>query len=83
MLFDVIKVKYTQDYQLELEFENGRKGTIDFNEYLKMGGMFNKLKNKSYFRKVYVNEDLGTICWPGALDIAPETLYAKLKGKKK
>jgi hypothetical protein len=83
MLFDITRIKYLQDYQFELEFENGAKGIIDFTEYLKKGGVFNKLKNKNYFRKAYVNTDLGTICWPGALDIAPETIYKKLKSNSK
>lgn len=79
MLFDVINAKYIKDYQLEVEFEDGKKGIIDFNGYLKKGGVFKKLKDKNYFKRFYINEDLGTICWPDAQDIAPETLYSKLK----
>ncbi|MDI6731770.1 MAG: DUF2442 domain-containing protein [Candidatus Margulisbacteria bacterium] len=82
MLYDVLKIKHLEDYKLELEFENGVKGVIDFSVYLKKGGVFGKFKNMNYFRKAYINMELGTICWPGSLDIAPETLYAKLKSKK-
>lgn len=79
MLFDITKAKYIKNYEIELEFENGKRGIIDFNQFLKKGGVFKKLKDKKYFKKFYVNEDIGTICWPNSQDIAPETLYSKIK----
>ena len=79
MLFDIINAKYIKDYEVELKFENGKKGIVDFNQFLEKGGIFKKLKDKKYFKKFYVNKELGTICWPDSQDIAPETLYSKLK----
>ena len=29
--------------------------------------------------KVYIDEDAGTIAWPGGLDVAPDRLYADVK----
>jgi len=36
---------------------------------------FTRLKRWDEFRLAHVG--LGTVCWPGGLDIAPETLYDK------
>ncbi|MBU0502568.1 MAG: DUF2442 domain-containing protein [Candidatus Margulisbacteria bacterium] len=83
MLFDLIKAKYLEGYKLKLEFENGKTGIVDFCEYLNKGGIFKRLKNKEFFKKFYIDKDLGTICWPQNIDIAPETLYAKIKSGKK
>jgi hypothetical protein len=35
--------------------------------------VFVRLQNPALFRQAYVAFD--TVCWPGELDIAPETLY--------
>lgn len=79
MLLDIIEAKYIDEYKIQIKFENGKKGIVDLTEYSKKGGVFRKLKDKNYFKKFYINEDLGTICWDDAQDIAPETLYSKLK----
>lgn len=79
MLYDIIRAKYIKQYKLEIEFENGKIGVVDFNEYAKKGGIFKKLKDEKFFKRFYINKDLGTICWSNNIDIAPETLYSKLK----
>jgi uncharacterized protein DUF2442 len=38
-------------------------------------GVFEPLKNPSYFARVEVDFEAGTITWPGGLDMAPEPLY--------
>lgn len=40
--------------------------------YLEIG-IFQRLKNPELFKRAKVA--IGTVCWPGELDIAPETLY--------
>lgn len=79
MIFDIIEAKYIEEYKIRVSFENGKEGIVDLKEYRKKGGLFDSLKDKNYFIKFYINKDLGTICWPNGLDIAPETLFSKLK----
>ena len=75
-MYDIIKVKYIEQYKLEIEFENGESGVVDLDGYLRKGGVFSRFSNLSYFKQVYVNSEIGTLCWPDGIDIAPETLYS-------
>ncbi|MEK7773471.1 MAG: DUF2442 domain-containing protein [Deltaproteobacteria bacterium] len=60
---------------LEIIFENGKNGIIDLQEYINKGGVFSRFSNFEYFKRFYVNKELGVLCWPDGVDIAPETLY--------
>jgi uncharacterized protein YjbK len=79
-MHDVINAVYKGDYRIELEFDDRRKGIVDFSKYLKRGGVFKKFENMDYFRSFKVNAEIGTIAWNDELDVAPETLYAEATG---
>ncbi len=79
MLYDITKAKYIKDYKLEIEFEDGCTGVIDFFQYTQRGGVFSKFRDLDFFTKFTVSKDLGTIVWNDEIDIAPETLYKKCK----
>ena len=72
ILLDVIAVKATNDYRLYLEFENGEKRIFDMTPLMEKPP-FVRLKGSPLFQAARV--DYGTVCWPGNIDIAPETLY--------
>jgi hypothetical protein len=72
LLLDVISVEATQDYRLLLEFENGEKRVFNMAPLLEKRP-FLQLKCSPLFLAARV--DYGTVCWPGNIDIAPETLY--------
>ena len=72
MLPSVKTAKYVKDYLIEIRFNDGTRKIIDF-EYWLTGPVFKPLRNKSYFKKFFV--DGPTIAWPNGADIAPETLY--------
>jgi hypothetical protein len=59
-------------YRLVITFKSGETRVFDATPYLEKGA-FVQLKNEERFKQAYV--DHGTVCWPGNLDIAPETLY--------
>lgn len=82
MIYDVIDAKYKGDYRIELTFEDGVTGTLNFFKYTKFGGVFKNMKDLNYFRKFKVNHEIGTITWPDDVDIAPETLYVEVTGVK-
>ena len=77
MYYDVTEVKYAGDYRLEITFENGKSGTVDFRKYIEKGGVFSPLAEPEYFRKFSINRELGVITWGNEVDLAPETLYTE------
>jgi hypothetical protein len=72
VLLDVVSVRATQGYQLYLEFENGEKKMFDMSPLMDKRP-FVRLKGSPHFLAARVA--YGTVCWPGNIDIAPETLY--------
>jgi hypothetical protein len=68
----VTKVHAREDFKIELVFSTGEIRLFDVSPYLERG-VFKRLKDVSLFKQAYVAYD--TVCWPGNLDIAPETLY--------
>lgn len=68
----VIRVCPKNAFTLELWFDDGAHRLFDARPYLERG-VFVRLKDPAKFREAYVA--FGTVCWPGDIDIAPETLY--------
>lgn len=68
----VVKVIAKDDHSLLLTFNTGEVRMFDMRPYLTKG-LFVSLVDLRVFRQAYVAYD--TVCWPGKLDIAPETLY--------
>ncbi|TSA21564.1 MAG: DUF2442 domain-containing protein [Betaproteobacteria bacterium] len=61
-----------EDFSLDLWFNTGDHRVFDARPYLTQG-VFTRLQDISLFKQAFVALD--TVCWPGNLDIAPETLY--------
>lgn len=81
MYYEASEIKLIKDYQIEIKFKNGKKGIVDFSEYIDKGGVFKKLADMRFFKKVYINKEVGVLCWNDEIDIAPETLYSKATGE--
>ena len=80
MLHDVVSATYLGGYRIELEFDDGRRGTVDFSKYVERRGVFERFRDLEFFRIFTVNEELGVLTWGNEIDIAPETLYAEATG---
>jgi hypothetical protein len=68
----VRKVRPLPNYGLEIEFENAEIREFDLTPYLERG-VFQELKDMGYFSRVQVS--MGSIQWPHAKDLCPDTLY--------
>ena len=78
MLKDVVSAVYKDGYKIEVTFEDGVTGIVDFSKYLNQGGVFEKFKDIEFFKNFSINKELGVVTWgDGEVDIAPETLYAE------
>jgi len=46
MILDVVSARHIiRDYELEIEFEDGAKGIVDFSQYRSRGGVFSKFND--------------------------------------
>ena len=77
MIKDVISADYKGGYKIEVTFEDGARGIVDFSKYLSKGGVFEKFKDLEFFKNYKINADLGVLTWGDEIDVAPETLYAE------
>ena len=77
MYYDVKEAKYAGDYRLEITFENGKSGIVDFRKYIEKGGVYSRLSAPEYFQRFFINRELGVLTWDNEVDLAPETLYAE------
>jgi len=81
MFKDVVSAVYKGGYQIEITFEDGISGTVDFAKFLHHGGVFEKFQDMEYFKNFTINRELGVLTWgDDEMDIAPETLYAEATG---
>jgi len=73
---DVVEIKYKEGFVYHVVFDDGKRGDVDFSEYVGKGPVFEPLRDKAFFKKATIEN--GTISWPNGADIAPETLYEKI-----
>ena len=57
-----------------MTFEDGVRRRVDIEPFL-WGEVFRPLRDPSFFARVTVDPELGTIVWPNGADLAPEFLY--------
>jgi hypothetical protein len=80
-LVDITAVEVIGEYRLRLTFEDGTVGDVDFTGR-DWRGVFEPLRDPSYFARVAVDREAGTIAWPNGLDMAPEPLYAEARRRR-
>jgi Protein of unknown function (DUF2442) len=62
-----------------LTFADGLQGEVDLLDEL-WGPVFERARTPEGFSQVYVDEETRTIAWPpGDADLAPDTLYQRVK----
>lgn len=80
MLKDIVAATAVADYRLNLRFEDGVEGTVDLKPHLSFRGIFEPLRDPSYFALVRVDPELGTVVWPNGADLDPDVLYSRVTG---
>jgi hypothetical protein len=73
----VVAARYAGNYQVWLQFNDGRKGLVDLADELH-GAIFEPLRNRERFAQLYLDCELATIAWEHGADFAAEYLYEKL-----
>lgn len=70
----ISSVEPLEGFVVRLEFDDGTVREIDLEEEL-WGPVFEPLRDPQLFRKVRVDEELGTIVWPNGADLDPDVLH--------
>jgi hypothetical protein len=61
---------------VHLAFTDGSIGAVDLAPWVKgRGGVFAALQDPTFFARVTVDTDAGTIVWPNGVDLDPDVLY--------
>jgi Protein of unknown function (DUF2442) len=76
-LYDVAEVEVLGHYRLRLTFTDGLVGDVDLSHLRDLGGVFAPLRDPAFFAQVRLDPEIGTITWPGGVDLAPEVLYKR------
>jgi hypothetical protein len=63
---------------LRLTFADGQKGEVEVLDRMR-GPVFAEARTAEGFGKVTVDAESGTIVWPGGADLAPDTLYERVR----
>jgi Protein of unknown function (DUF2442) len=75
---DITQVEAPQHGTLRIKFADGLKGEIEVLDRMR-GPVFERARTPAGFIEVTVDTELGTICWPGGADLAPDTLYERIR----
>lgn len=78
MLHRIVDVEARPDYRVWIRFEDGTEGVVDLSDLVGKG-VFRRWNEPGEFEKVFIDEEVGTIAWPGGLDLAPDRLYRDVK----
>ena len=76
MHWDVVAVKPLENFCIDVSLHDGSHGIFDMKPYLDHG-VFQELRDPEYFKLIDIQ--FGAVTWPHGQDIAPATLYARLK----
>jgi len=83
MIWVTNATKTSGTYKLQLEFNDGLKGFVDFKNILENDhrAIVRELLDTKMFNSFVVEND--TVCWKNGMDFAPEFLYEMALNYKK
>ena len=75
---DITAVRVVRHGVLHLEFADGLSGEVEVMSRMR-GPVFAEAQTHSGFAAVTVDEETATVVWPGGADLAPDTLYERVR----
>ncbi len=75
--YEITAVEHLGGHRLRLTFADGFVGHVDLADRFKgpQGPMLQPLRDVTYFAKVAIDRELGTVVWPNGADLAPDVLH--------
>ena len=78
---DVISVEIIKNYIIKLQFDDGCSGIVDISKIVPFKAVFEPLNDQHFFNTVFVNPEIGTICWKNGADLSPDYLRENVEQK--
>jgi hypothetical protein len=75
---DITAVSVVRHGVLRLTFADGLAGDVDVLARMH-GPVFDDARTPAGFAQATVDAETGTVVWPGGADLAPDTLYQRLR----
>lgn len=75
---DITDASVVRHGVLKLQFADGLTGEVDVLDRM-LGPVFAEARSPEGFQRVRVDAESGTVVWPGGADLAPDTLYERIR----
>lgn len=75
---DITAAEVVRHGILHLTFADGLSGEVDVLARMR-GPVFKGARTSDGFARVEVDSETGTVVWPGGADLAPDTLYERVR----
>lgn len=75
---DITAVSVVRHGVLRLTFSDGLAGDVEVLGRMH-GPVFDRARTSEGFREATVEKETGTVVWPGGADLAPDTLYERVR----
>ena len=76
--YDITEATVVRHGVLGLRFADGLSGEVEVLGRMH-GPVFEDARTPEGFAKVAVDPETGTVVWPGGADLAPDTLYERIR----
>ncbi|MDZ7615947.1 MAG: DUF2442 domain-containing protein [Patescibacteria group bacterium] len=68
MIHDVVSAEYRGEYRIEVAFDDGKRGIVDFSGYAERGGVFARFRDSAFFRSFHINSETNLLLRDEPLD---------------
>ena len=75
---DITEVAVVRHGVLRLAFADGLTGEVEVLDRMR-GPVFEEARTEDGFAQVTVDQETATVVWPGGADLAPDTLYERVR----
>jgi hypothetical protein len=75
---DITEVEVPRHGTLRITFADDLTGEVEVLSRMH-GQVFERARTPVGFAEVHVDTELGTVCWPGGADLAPDVLYERVR----
>lgn len=81
LLHDVISVEPLGVHRVRVRSDDGVDGVVDVERVVRLSGVFEELRESSFFAQVKVHPELGVVYWPNGADLDSDACTPSSRGE--